>query len=254
MNSEPKILLYDIENAPERGWYWPPGYDTNIIAIDEPWYMLSFAYTWFNPDGLDPDAIKFERKAARKGDDKGLMKKLWRLYDQADAVIAHNNDRFDEKKSWTRMFRHDLGPTSPYISLDTLKMVRNKFAFSSNKLDELARFFDIGEKMPHSGMTTWFGCMRNEEKHWEDMKHYNRHDVTLLDGVYRKISPYVKTRLNMQAWSGTYRCTTCGSGNMESRGYRSRGGTDRTHRNWRCLDCRSWSYELLSEVGRFRAS
>ena len=252
MNEHPKILLYDIENAPELGYYWPPGYDTNIITIKEPWYMLSFAYTWYDPDGLNPDDIKFERKAARRGDDKQLMKKLRALYDEADAVMAHNNDRFDEKKSWTRIIAHDLGPTSPYISLDTLKMVRQKFAFSSNKLDELAKFFDIGEKLPHSGMATWYGCMDNDPVQWDKMEQYNKHDVVLLDGLYRKIAPYVRTRLNRQPWSGLHACTSCGSRNVQSRGQTARGGTDKTHQMWHCQDCRNWDYELLSNVGRFR--
>jgi len=254
MNKEPRILMYDIENTPELGWYWPPGYDTDILAVEEDWYMLSFAYTWYNPAGLDE--IRFERKAQRKGDDKQLMKKLWRLYDEADAVMAHNGDAFDQKKSWTRMSYHDLGPCSPYIELDTLKMSRQKFKHSSNKLDSLARFYKIGEKLPHQGMATWFGCMRNDPEHWDSMEKYNRHDVFLMDGVYRREAPYVRTKLNMQAWTGTFTCVKCGSRDLESRGYASRGGTDKSHRQWRCNvpKCGKYSYELLSETGRMRTA
>ena len=249
----PKILLYDIENSPALGYFWPPMYDTNIITVTEEWYCLSFAYTWYNPDGLNEDDIMFERKAARKGDDKQLMRKLWRLYDEADVVMAHNGDRFDQKKALARMAFHGFEPPSPYIEVDTLKMARQKFAFTSNKLDNLARHFGIGQKKPHQGMHTWYGCMRNDEAAWVNMEEYNKHDIVLMDGVYRRLAPFVRTRLNRQAWEGTYSCVACGSRNLESRGYKSRGGTERTHHTWRCLDCGKWNYELLSGVGKFRS-
>jgi hypothetical protein len=248
MNKEPRILIYDIESAPLLAYSWGPMYDANLLTIVEDWYLLSFSYKWYGED-----TIRFERKAAKKGDDKSLVKKLWRLFDEADAVLAHNGDRFDQKKSMARIVKHDLGPPSPYIEIDTLKLARQKFAFTSNKLDELAKFLDIGAKRPHQGMHTWYGCMNNDPEAWAVMEDYNKHDVELLDKVYQKLAPYVRTRLNQQAWDGTYRCVNCGSGNLESRGYRSRGGTERTHRNWKCLDCGKWNYELLSGVGKFRS-
>ena len=251
MTGQPKILIYDIENSPALGYFWPPTYDTNIIDVVDEWYLLSFAYKWHG----EPDsAIKFERKVDRKGDDKSLAKRLWNLYDEADAVMAHNGDRFDQKKAWTRMAYHDLGPCSPYIEIDTLKLLRQKFAMTSNKLDNAARFFGIGEKLPNQGIHTWKGCMQNDAKSWKIMEQYNKHDVVLLDGVYERIAPYVRTKLNRQAWNGTYSCVSCGSRNLESRGYRSRGGTERTHHNWKCNECGHWSYELLSEVGKMRTT
>ena len=248
----PRILLYDIENSPELGYYWPPGYDTNILSVVDDWYMLSYAYTWYDPDGLDPDAIKFERKIQRKGDDKSLMRSLWKLWDEADAVMGHNGDAFDQKKSRTRMSYHDMPPPSPFIEVDTLKMARLPFKHSSNKLDSLARYYGIGEKLPHQGMATWFGCMNNDAESWATMEKYNKHDVVLMDGLYRRIAPWSRTKLNMQAWTGTHSCTNCGSRMLMSRGYQSRGGTERTHHNWRCLDCGQWSYELLSNEGKMR--
>ena len=113
---------------------------------------------------------------------------------------------------------------SPFIEIDTLKMSRQPFKHSSNKLDALARFYRIGHKLPHQGLATWFGCMANDPESWETMEQYNKHDVVLMDGVYRRESPWAKTKLNMQAWTGTYTCVTCGSYNLESRGFRSKGG------------------------------
>ena len=252
MNEEPRILIYDIENSQTLVKGWGPMHDFSVTSIVEDFYILSYAHKWH---GEPNTAIRFERKAARRGDDKTLMRKLWKLYDQADAVMAYNGDSFDQKKAWTRMSYHDLGPCSPYIELDPLKMMRQKFKLTSNKLDFVAKYYGIGAKLPHQGLHTWDGCEDNDPEAWEVMERYNKHDVALLDGVYERIAPYVRTRLNMQAWTGTFTCVKCGSRNLEGRGYASRGGTDKSHRQWRCLEpeCGKYSYELLSETGRMRS-
>ena len=249
MNEEPRILIYDIENAPLLAYSWGPMYDANLLDIVEETYLLSYAHKWHGQDG----PVQFDRKAQRKGDDKALVKKLWKLFDEADVVVAHNGDRFDQPKANTRFLKHGLGMPSPYIEIDTLKLARQKFKFTSNKLNEICKFLGIGEKLPTQGMHTWYGCMNNDPDSWTVMEEYNKRDVELLDELYTQVAPYVRTKLNRQAWVGTYSCVACGGQNMESRGYRSRGGTERTHRNWKCLDCGKWNYELLSGVGKFRS-
>ena len=141
MNEEPRILIYDIENSQTLVKGWGPMHDFSVTSIVEDFYILSYAHKWH---GEPNTAIRFERKAARRGDDKTLMRKLWKLYDQADAVMAYNGDSFDQKKAWTRMSYHDLGPCSPYIELDPLKMMRQKFKLTSNKLDFVAKYYGIG--------------------------------------------------------------------------------------------------------------
>ena len=249
MNKEPSILIYDIENAPLLAYSWGPMYDANLLDIVEETYLLSYAHKWHGDSG----PVQFNRKAQKKGDDKALVKKLWKLFDEADVVVAHNGDRFDQPKANTRFLKHGLGMPSPYIEGDTLTLARQKFKFTSNKLNEICKFLNIGEKLPTQGMHTWYGCMNNDPDAWKVMEEYNKRDVELLDELYAQVAPYVRTKVNLQAWSGTYRCVTCGSVNLESRGYRSRGGTERTHKNWKCLDCGKWNYELLSGVGKFRS-
>ncbi len=252
--TQPKILLYDIENAPSKGYYWGPEYDTSICWPTDDWYMLSFAYTWFDPDGLDPDNIHFERKAVRKGDDKGLTKKIWKLYGEADAVMAHNGDRFDQKKVWTRAAKHQLYPVRPYFEIDTLKLAKSKFAFPSNKLDRLARFFDVGQKLPTQGMHTWIGCMENDPESWATMEAYNRHDIVLMDGVFRHIEPYIKTKLNFGAFTdAAFVCPHCGSMDLQGRGPRPVSGSDNKRQQFQCNECLKYSSDLMSNRGRLRA-
>jgi len=245
--SEPKILIYDIENSPETGYYWPPGYDVNIIQKIDDWYMLSFAYKWY---GEPNSKIKYVQKSSRRGDDKALCKELWQLYDEADAVMAHNGDQFDQKKSWTRMSYHDLGPCSSYLEIDTLKLLRQKFKHSSNKLDIVAQYYGIGKKLPTGGFDTWLGCMAGDVKSWKVMEKYNKHDVVLLDGLYERIKPYVKTRVNFQNWTGLGTCPKCGSDQVRPNGFRYTAAAKK--QAYKCGVCGSRTVALMADDGRLR--
>lgn len=242
----PKILLYDIETAPVLGYSWGV-YQTDVFHIVEDWYMLSFAYKWWGDD-----EIRFERKSKQKGNDRVLVTKLWELFDEADIVVAHNGDRFDQKKTWARFLKWGLKPPSSYQSIDTLKVARKHFNLTSNKLDEVAKFLGVGTKLPHQGKHTWLGCIAEDEDAWAVMEEYNKQDVKLLSDVFDKLAPYAQQVPNMQQWAGAYRCTsvTCGSDRMVRRGYR------RTHaavyQQWCCKDCGHWSYELLRNEGVMR--
>ena len=46
-NGSPKILLFDIETAPALAWVWAQ-FDTSVIATEQDWYMLCFAYKWLD--------------------------------------------------------------------------------------------------------------------------------------------------------------------------------------------------------------
>ena len=46
MTNAPRIAFFDIETAPSLGYFWGKMYETDIIEIKEPWYMLSYAWKW----------------------------------------------------------------------------------------------------------------------------------------------------------------------------------------------------------------
>ncbi len=242
--SKPKILVYDIESSPILGYTWGY-YDQNLLSIVEDWYMLSFAWKWHG----EPK-ISFERKAVGKGNDRELVKKLWGLMDEADVVLAHNGDQFDNKKTWARFLHYDLGPPSSYQSIDTLKAARRHFKLTSNKLDEIGRALGLGHKATHSGLATWFGCMNNDEKSWKVMEKYNRQDVALLEEVYNRIRPYIRTTVNFQNWSGAGTCPKCGSGNVRAHGFRYTAAAKK--QEYKCYDCGSRTVALMADDGRLR--
>ena len=84
-----KILLLDIENAPNLAhvWkFWKENVGVDQVVEDS--YLLSFSCKWLE----DTEVFYFDRS---KYTERGLVNKLWVFLDQADIVIANNGDRFD---------------------------------------------------------------------------------------------------------------------------------------------------------------
>src|SRR5208282_1737802 len=237
MKSPSKILFLDIETAPSLGWVWGK-WEQNVIDFKQDWYVLSFAYKW-NDDknvsvlGLDD----YEGYKAAPENDKALMKDLWKLLNEADIVVAHNGDKFDLPKVNTRFLTHKLTPPKPYKTVDTLKIARKVFNFDSNKLDDLGRYLGIGRKLPHTGFHLWLGCMKGDAASWKLMKKYNKHDVELLEELYRTLRswhdqhPNVNKNLNPA-------CPKCGSPHVSKQGYRFTAL--RRKPRYQCQSCAGW--------------
>src|SRR5271154_1089112 len=181
----PKVLLLDIETAPNLSWVWGR-WEQNVIDVHTDWYMLSFAWKWQGTDIVRCRALPDYPKiyAKDRENDHDLVLDLWDLLDKADIVIAHNGDAFDLKKSFARFAFHRMKPPSPFKTIDTLKIARKFFKFDSNKLDDLGHTLGCGRKLPHTGKHLWLGCMHGKAGAWALMKRYNQHDIILLERVY----------------------------------------------------------------------
>jgi len=241
----PRILLYDLETSPILAYVWGL-WKTNVIETVEDWYLLSIAWQWYGED-----EIYFERKSRQRANDRALTQTIWRLFDEADIVVAQNGDQFDQKKAWAKFIQYDLGPPSSYQQIDTLKMAR-KHGFSSKSLDNLAKRLGIGKKLAHQGKNTWLGCIAEDAESWKIMEEYNKHDVWLLNELWAKLAPYSDVAPNMQQWTGNHTCVNprCGSDSLIKRGVR------RTHANvyqaYQCTVCGKYGRALLADDGRLR--
>ncbi len=241
---KPKILVYDIETTPIRvklhTWDVRKLEHSFDVKVELDSYLLCVAYKWLgnkhiqwiglnqNPD-YDPTAH----------DDRWLAEKLWRLHDKADWVIAHNGDRFDQRKANARFFYHEMPPPQSYQSIDTLKVARKHFEHTSNKLDELGRVYLGQRKEKHAGLGTWFGCMDGDPKMWRTMKKYSIQDVQLLEDFYLRVRPWINgpSMPNMSHWSNGVRvCRNCGHDELVAIGtYRA----IHEYQEWRCTNCES---------------
>ena len=217
-------------------------YEESIIDVKSNWYILSIAYKWQGEKKVKTKALPDYRGYHKDTEcDRDLVKDFHKLLDEADIVIAHNGDRFDIKKLNARFIANGLTPPSPYKSIDTLKIARKNFAFTSNKLNDLGGYLRVGKKLPHTGWHLWRGCMLGDKKSWKLMRQYNARDVELLEQVYLKLRPWHSTHPSLPHYHdrpNKIACPTCESVNTRRAGPH----VNKTRKVWRhkCNDCGRW--------------
>lgn len=245
---EPRVLLYDIETAPTLGWMWRV-YQADAIAVERSWYMLSFAYKWLGDKKVQTHALPdFPLYKREPENDRRLCDALWWLFDEAEVIVAHNGDRFDQRKARARFLVHDMMPPSPFREIDTLKVLRRKFALDSNRLDDACQQLSIGSKLPHQGKHTWLGCMSGDEKSWATMRKYNAQDVKLLEALYERLLPWIDNHPNMALIGDRPdACPKCFStvGMIKRANYKYHGVTKA--QVFQCKACNGYSHHRLSE-------
>ena len=211
-NKLPKILIFDIETAPMKSYIWAR-WNQNIHTDDQiisEWFMLTWSAKWlFNKTIY---SAKLTSKEAKNQDDKRITKELWKLLDEADIVIAHNAERFDIPHINARFLINGLMPVSPFKVIDTLKVVKSQFKFSSNRLDSLAKYFGFEGKLS-TGFKLWADAIEGNKDALDEMSLYNDQDVILLEEVYLKLRPWIKGHPNLALYaeSNDIGCGVCGS-------------------------------------------
>lgn len=253
MTRTPKILIYDIEVSPNVSYTWNGKYEVDVIEFVQPWYMLTFAWRWYGKNKTYAYSLPMMKGYKdNKKDDRALCRKLWELMGEADILCAHNGDAYDQKMSFARFVKHGFTPPAPSQTIDTLKVARKHFKFSSNKLDDLGKYLGVGKKLAHHGFDTWLGCMeRDDSKSWREMVDYNKRDVELLERVYVKLKPYMNNHPNIGVYTDeNHVCPICGSLNVQRAGWRITR-TGKTQR-YACQNCGGWSSAPKQEAAVLR--
>jgi hypothetical protein len=238
---EPRIAVFDVENAPSLGYYWGNHWETSIIKTTAPWYLLSFSYKWLGEKKIHVKALcDYPLYTSNLENDFFLAKDLHKLFDEADILIAHNGDRFDIRKVQARFLRYDMKPPSPFKTIDTLKVARTYFKLDSNKLGDLGQYLGIGGKLTHTGFDLWQRVMKGDMKAWALMKRYNARDVQLLEQVYLKLRPYMKRHPNLQIYDSRERhCPTCNEYALVKKGFTI--AISKKYQQYQCKSCGHWS-------------
>lgn len=238
---KPKILFFDLETSPNLAYVWGK-YEQNVIAYHSEWEILSIAYKYQGDRTVKCLSQRTE------GSEKKLVEAIWKLFKEADILVAHNGDAFDIKKAKARFLYHKLPPTKVLSSVDTKKVAKNYFSFNSNSLNDLGQFLSLGKKAETGGFDTWLGCMAGKKASWQLMEKYNKQDVVLLEKVYDRFLPHIQNHPSISLLNGDKKgigCLNCGSDNIQKRGYRATAASIK--RQLHCLDCKGW---FLGPVGK----
>lgn len=234
-----KILHIDIETAPNVAYVW--GLFKQNISINhliESGYTMCWSAKWH-----DEKEIMFERVKYKKNGDiiqsskKKMLKKVWKLLDEADAVVHYNGNSFDIPILNRDFLLCDLEPPAPYHQIDLLRVSRSRFRFISNKLDFISQELGFSGKQAHTGFRLWVDCMRGDNKAWKLMEKYNKQDVFLLEDVYLRYLPWIKDHPNHALYTDDTRpvCPNCGSNHVNKKGTETTKAM--SYQRYRCQEC-----------------
>jgi uncharacterized protein YprB with RNaseH-like and TPR domain len=229
----PRILFFDIETAPITGYTWGT-YEQSVIKVLKDWFVLSYAAKFRDDERFFYLDQRFSNPI---DDDFQLLCGIHHLISECDYLVGHNSIKFDTRKLNARFIKHGLAPLNHYTQIDTLRIARKHFAFTSNKLADLAKFLECDiQKSTHSkfpGFTMWDECMRGNKEAFEEMESYNKTDVDVLIAVFNKLAPW-EPSINFQAHTQSAVCS-CGSGKFHKDGFRhTKQGRFQV---FRCIEC-----------------
>lgn len=235
-----KILLFDAETSPLTVYSWGLWkQNISIGQIIDSSYVMCWAAKW-----LGSEEIMFD--SSKRSGKKRMLLRLYKLLDQADAVVHYNGCKFDVPVVNKEFLLQGWSPPSSYQQVDLLKTSRQVFKFPSNKLDYIAKALKVGGKTKHAGFQLWVDCLAGKQEAWAMMEEYNKNDVILLEKVYSKLLPWIKGHPNVSLYKDDVSCTHCGSHNLVKRGfYYSKTVKYQRHR---CSDCGAWSRNKLGSA------
>lgn len=226
----PKILIFDIETTPILAYVWGLWkQNVGLNQIVEDWKVLMWAAKWLDSDEGFYDALQNKTEL-------DVVTSLWELLDEADIVVAHNAVAFDVKKMNAKFLQFGLGIPSHYKIVDTLKIAKDNFNFTSNKLDYITRLMGHEGKLKID-MQLWIDCMNGDEKAWKDMIAYCLRDVEELESVYKDLRGWDKRHPSWGSYntSDKLSCNVCGSENIEFSNYYHTAVS--SFETYQCKDC-----------------
>lgn len=231
-----KILLLDIETAPNVAYVWGLFKENIPLArMIDSGYVLCWAAKWLGDEKVLFDSVHQSKP-------KTMLKRVHKLLDEADAVIHYNGTRFDIPTLNKEFLLHKMNPPAAYKQIDLLTTTRARFRFASNKLDYIAQQLGVGQKHKHEGFELWVKCMNNDAEAWATMEEYNKQDVNLLEQVYFVLRPWIRNHPNLGVYDSSGdvpTCPACGSAELNKRGF-SYATTGRYQR-YQCRACGHWS-------------
>lgn len=210
----PAVLLIDTETLPLQVYTWHTSKQRiNHNQIIEDFCLVSWSAKWLFEAEMYSDVLT--PKEAVRREDKRICQSLWKLLEKADVVCGHNLIKFDNRKINGRFLLNDIKPPSPYQFIDTLKESQKAFGFSSHRLDYLGQIFVEKQKIK-TDFELWIRCCNGEENALQEMVTYNEEDVRLLEDVYVKIRPYIKSHPNLALYAETEDmiCPNCGGNKL----------------------------------------
>lgn len=231
--TDAKILFWDTEFTPNKGYFWGL-WDQNISPsfVDETQRMLCFGTKWYKK----PTKVVDERVGRKE-----MLTELRDILMEADMVVSWNGTKYDTRMANKEFVQEGLTPPAPYKEVDLMRIVKQRFAFASNKLDFVAKQLGVGQKVDTGGFDLWRGVMAGDEKAWNKMRRYQKGDVDLLEKLFEVLKPWIRMPHPVTDKSGLV-CRNCGGAHMQSRGTQKTLQSE--YPRYQCQTCGTWNRGL----------
>lgn len=226
---KPKILLLDIETSPATAYIWNM-YDTftPLERLIEPGRVLCVSWKF-----LDESELHFRSEWTHSRSQ--MLVDVRNAMNLADAVVTYNGDKFDLPKLNGELVTAFAEPMGPVTSIDLYKVVK-KLGYISGKLEFIAPFLEVGRKAKTAGFSLWRDVLAGDAEAREKMERYNKQDVRLLGGLYKRLKPYMTNHPAIRDRADA--CLNCGSKHLQKRGHRF----TKTYKieKIQCMGCGAW--------------
>jgi DNA polymerase elongation subunit (family B) len=226
-----RVLLLDTETSPNTGYVWGLFDQTiSLSQLIDTSGLLCWSAKWLGEEsGYFSSIYKHPKKKMLKG--------IHDLMSEADVVVTYNGNRFDIPVLNKEFLLAGMMPPPPYKSVDVYQTIKRRFRFASNKMDHISEQLGLGQKHK-TDFKLWIDCMNKDAAAWEKMEAYNIQDTILLEKIYLKTLPWMRTHPNRSVYSETACCTNCGSKNYQARG--TAVTLARKYVRFQCKDCGTW--------------
>ena len=125
-----------------------------------------------------------------------------------------------------------------YVTIDTLKIARQKFRFNSNRLNYIADFLGLGQKIK-TEYSLWKDILLQKDKiAMGKMIKYCKKDVILLEKVFKELRSHMVSKTHYGVVFGEDRgtCPECGSDDL-IRNNKVVTATGLTRIQYKCKTC-----------------
>jgi len=223
----------DIETAPGVAYIWRL-FGDNFVPLERlisPSRVISWGAQWYG----SREVMYSDEK--RAGTQK-MLAQIHRLMSQADAYVTFNGDKFDIPMLSGAFVEQGFDALPPTASIDLYKTVK-KLGLMSGKLEFVAPFLKIGQKVKHEGFGLWRSVLAGDREAWGRMRQYNIQDVRLTSKLYSLLLPYIKNHPRLfPKVKDRPTCRVCSSSHIIFRG--SYFTKENQYTRTQCQDCGSW--------------
>ncbi len=209
-----KRLLWDLETSPNVGLFWKSGYkiDVSPESIIAERKIITVAWKWHGEHKVY--ALQWDNRQ----DDEKMLRKFVPILNSADESVAHFGDSFDLPWLKGRCLLHGIRTLPKYRTIDTKQLASKHFLFNSNKLNYIAKFLGIGEKL-RTEYDLWKKIVLDKDaRALKYMTRYNQEDVRLLEKVYDRIAEVVPHHTHVGVLNGgeKFSCPKCGTSEVKT--------------------------------------